>query len=291
MDLKTHKQMIDAFKAKIASVGGDRVFGNKNDHRFMRQQFANAIIKSVPSFEKYVIEFIDHGTVDGNSDIKIPVDASKMIAKYMLGVIAIIRCVPRLWTHRFLNLLTNEAATTVLKKKNFENNGENILLRFSSLLNSPDGNPVIILQRIKDGLQFKGPIKFIRESAKFIFDLEEIKIEPTDHIKSLDEPEMEKVCVYNKTLQSKSLYAILELMLAYTGIAQVSNNLDVVVVEKNFKDPQKMMMSILTETPVELCVPQLSDPRVDVEGNSTTVTESFPVLKSKTVRERTIFGQ
>jgi hypothetical protein len=284
----TYKQMIDAFKAKIASVGGDRVFGNKNDHRFMRQQFANAIIKSVPSFEKYVIEFIDHGTVDGNNDIKIPVDASKMIAKYMLGVIAIIRCVPRLWTHRFLNLLTNEAATTVLKKKNFENNGENILLRFSSLLNSPDGNPVIILQSIKNDLEFKGSIKFIRESAKFSFDLEEIKIEPTD-IKSVEGPEMEKVCVYNKTLQSKSLYAILELMLGYTGIAQVSNNLDVVVVEKNFKDPQKMMMSILTETPVELSAPQLSDPRVDVDGNSTTLTESFPVLK--TVRERAIFGQ
>ena len=76
---------------------------------------------------------------------------------------------------------------------------------------------------------------------------------------------MKQVCVY----KSKSLYAILEQLQIYTGIAQVKGNLDVVVVEKNFKSPQ--MRSILTETPVE----QLSEPvdmGVDVEGIETNIT-------------------
>ena len=277
----TYTQMINSFKQKILNVGGDRVFGNKNDQTFMRQQVVHAIIQSNPSFDKHAIEFIEHGTIGGN-DIKIPVDATKIIAKYMLGVIAIIGSVPKLWTHRFLNFLTNEDATTVLKKKNFGKDGKNILLRFSSLLNSPNGNPVIILQNINDDEIFKGHINFIKKSAQFSFDVDEIKIDPTD------KPEMEQVSLYTKTSHSKSLYAILDCFI-YTGIAQVSNNLDVVIVEKNFKDPRKIMMSILTETPVELSeTQQLSDSGVDFEGNSTTVTESLSVLKSQTLRQKNI---
>jgi hypothetical protein len=167
-----------------------------------------------------------------------------MIAKYMLGALAIIRSAPRLWTHSFLNFLPTEATTTVLQKIG----NDDIILRFSSILNSPDGKPIILCQ---NKALFKGPIKFNRETAEFSFDI------PTDNVK--------QVCVY----KSKSLYAILEQLQIYTGIAQVKGNLDVVVVEKNFKSPQ--MRSILTETPVE----QLSEPverGVDVEGIETNVT-------------------
>lgn len=232
--------MMTAFAAKISPISC-RGFGNVNDQTFIREQMAHAITKVDPSFAQHAIEFIKQGTV-GGKDIQIPEEASKMIAKYMLGALAIIRCAPRLWTHGFLNFLTTEAATTVLQKMG----NNDVLLRFSSMLNSPDGKPIIMCQN----KAFKGPIKFSRETSEFSFEVD---------------VDVKQVCVY----KSKSLYAILEKFKLYTGITQVKSNLDVVVVEKNFKSPQ--MRSILTETPVE----QLSEPvetGVDVEGNETNVT-------------------
>ena len=231
-----------AFAAKISAISC-RGFGNVNDQTFIREQMVHAIIQIDPSFTQHALEFIKQGTV-GGKDIQIPEEASKMIAKYMLGALAIIRSAPRLWTHSFLNFLPTEATTTVLQKIG----NDDIILRFSSILNSPDGKPIILCQ---NKALFKGPIKFNRETAEFSFDI------PTDNVK--------QVCVY----KSKSLYAILEQLQIYTGIAQVKGNLDVVVVEKNFKSPQ--MRSILTETPVE----QLSEPvdmGVDVEGIETNIT-------------------
>ena len=238
--------MMTAFAVKISAFSY-RGF-NVNDQTFLREQMVHAIIQNDPSFTQHALEFIKKGTV-GGKDIQIPEEASKMIAKYMLGALAIIRSAPRLWTHSFLNFLPTEATTTVLQKIG----NDDIILRFSSILNSPDGKPIILAQ---NKALFKGPIKFTRETAEFSFDI------PTDNVK--------QVCVY----KSKSLYAILEQLQIYTGIAQVKGNLDVVVVEKNFKSPQ--MRSILTETPVE----QLSEPvdmepgdmGVDVEGIETNVT-------------------
>ena len=238
--MTTYSKMMTAFAVKISAISY-RGF-NVNDQTFLREQMVHAIIQNDPSFTQHALEFIKKGTV-GGKDIQIPEEASKMIAKYMLGALAIIRSAPRLWTHSFLNFLPTEATTTVLQKIG----NDDIILRFSSILNSPDGKPIILCQN----KAFKGPIKFTRETAEFSFDI------PTDNVK--------QVCVY----KSKSLYAILEKLQIYTGIAQVKGNLDVVVVEKNFKSLQ--MRSILTETPVE----QLSEPvdrGVDVEGIETNVT-------------------
>ena len=240
--MTTYIKLMTAFAAKISAISC-RGFGNVNDQTFIREQMVHAIIQIDPSFTQHALEFIKQGTV-GGKDIQIPEEASKMIAKYMLGALAIIRSAPRLWTHSFLNFLPTEATTTVLQKIG----NDDIILRFSSILNSPDGKPIILCQ---NKALFKGPIKFNRETAEFSFDI------PTDNVK--------QVCVY----KSKSLYAILEQLQIYTGIAQVKGNLDVVVVEKNFKSPQ--MRSILTETPVE----QLSEPvdmGVDVEGIETNIT-------------------
>jgi hypothetical protein len=268
----TYIKMMTAFAAKISTISC-RGFGNVNDQTFLREQMVHAIIQIDPSFTQHALEFIKQGTV-GGKDIQIPEEASKMIAKYMLGALAIIRRAPRLWTHGFLNFLTTEAATTVLQKMG---NNNDIILRFSSMLNSPDGKPIILCQN----KIFKGPIKFSRETSEFSFEVDEVKIGPTDGLYD-NETDVEQVCVYTKSLKSKSLYAILEKLELYTGITQVKSNLDAVVVEKNFKSPQ--MMSILTETPVE----QLSDPAdtgVDIEGNETKVTESLFVLKSRTFRK------
>ena len=240
--MTTYIKLMTAFAAKISAISC-RGFGNVNDQTFIREQMVHSIIQIDPSFTQHALEFIKQGTV-GGKDIQIPEEASKMIAKYMLGALAIIRSAPRLWTHSFLNFLPTEATTTVLQKIG----NDDIILRFSSILNSPDGKPIILCQ---NKALFKGPIKFTRETAEFSFDI------PTDNVK--------QVCVY----KSKSLYAILEQLQIYTGIAQVKGNLDVVVVEKNFKSPQ--MRSILTETPVE----QLSEPvdmGVDVEGIETNIT-------------------
>lgn len=245
--MTTYIKLMTAFAAKISAISC-RGFGNVNDQTFIREQMVHAIIQIDPSFTQHALEFIKQGTV-GGKDIQIPEEASKMIAKYMLGALAIIRSAPRLWTHSFLNFLPTEATTTVLQKIG----NDDIILRFSSILNSPDGKPIILCQ---NKALFKGPIKFNRETAEFSFEID-VK---TDNVK--------QVCVY----KSKSLYAILEQLQIYTGIVQVKGNLDVVVVEKNFKSPQ--MRSILTETPVE----QLSEPvdrGVDVEGIETIVTTAI----------------
>jgi len=202
------RQIIGYLSQKIDELGCQRKFGNDNDKKFIRQQIAHTIVSDNPIFEKNAIQFIENGTVD-RQDVEISPLAVKTMKKYILGAVKIIENAQKLWDQGLLNFLTSEAALTAIQKDAFGNNGQNIILRFSSLLNSPGGIPTVVLQNKNADKLFKGSIDFNVDSLLFSL-------------------KVEKLC-----LQSKSIYAILQRMRFYTGIAKVGSNLDEEIEKKS----------------------------------------------------------
>jgi hypothetical protein len=201
-------QIINHMFQKIEELGCQRKFGNDNDIKFIRQQIAHTIVNDNPIFGKNAPEFIENGKV-GGEEVEISPLAVKTMKKYILGAVKIIENTKDLWDKNLLNFLTSEAALTAIQKDAFGNNGQNIILRFSSLLNSPGGIPTVVLQNKNSDKLFKG-------SIDFNVDLEIFSLK------------VEKLC-----LQSKSIYAILQRMRFYTGIAKVGSNLDVEIEKKS----------------------------------------------------------